>query len=207
MKNSDKILDWAVELQAIAQTALYYCKDKFDIERFQKIRDISAEMMALKSDLPIEKVKNLFCGDEGYQTPKVDTRGAIFRDEKILLVQESDGRWTLPGGWCDVDQSPAENTVKEVREEAGLEVKVDKLVAVHDRNKRNAQTYIFGVAKMFFLCTELGGEFQKNIETIDAKFFAENEIPNNLAEEKCTAEQIKLCFKAHRAEVWETVFD
>lgn len=207
MKHSDKILAWAVELQAMAQTALYYCKDKFDIERFQRIRDISAEMMTLKADLSFDKIKNLFCGDEGYQTPKIDTRGAIFRGEKILLVCESDGRWTLPGGWCDVDQSPAENTVKEVREEAGLKVTVDKLVAVHDRNKRNAQTYIFGVAKFFFLCSELGGEFQKNIETVESKFFAENEIPDNLANEKCTAEQIKLCFAAHRAEVWETVFD
>ena len=207
MKHSDKILAWAVELQAMAQTALYYCKDKFDIERFQRIRDISAEMMTLKADLSFDKIKNLFCGDEGYQTPKIDTRGAIFRGEKILLVCESDGRWTLPGGWCDVDQSPAENTVKEVREEAGLKVTVDKLVAVHDRNRRNADTYIFGVAKFFFLCSELGGEFQKNIETVESKFFAENEIPDNLANEKCTAEQIKLCFAAHRAKVWETVFD
>ena len=207
MKNSDKILDWAVELQSIAQTALYYCKDKFDLERFQRIRDISAEMMSLKSGISFDKVKDLFCGDEGYRTPKVDTRGAIFRGEKILLVCESDGRWTLPGGWCEVNLSPAENTVKEVFEEAGLKISVDKLVAVHDRNKRNARTYVFGVAKMFFLCTELGGEFQENIETVESKFFAENEIPNNLAEEKCTAEQIKLCFAAHRAEVWETVFD
>lgn len=207
MKNSDKLLAWAVELQSMAQTALYYCKDKFDTERFQRIRDISAEMMALKSEVSFDKVRNLFCGDEGYRTPKIDTRGAVFRGEKILLVQENDLRWTLPGGWCDVDQSPAENTIKEVFEEAGLKISVDKLVAVHDRNKRNAQNYIFGVVKFFFLCTEFGGEFQKNIETVASKFFAEDEIPNNLAEEKCTAEQIKLCFAAHRAKVWETVFD
>lgn len=207
MKNSDKITAWAVELQSMSQTALYYCKDKFDVERFQRIRDISAEMLTLKTDLPVKKIKNLFCGDEGYQTPKIDTRGAVFEGEKILLVQESDGRWTLPGGWCDVDQSPAENTIKEVFEEAGLKVSVEKLVAVHDRNKRNAQTYIFGVAKFFFLCKNLGGEFQKNIETVATKYFAENELPTNLAEEKCTAEQIKLCFAARRAVVWETVFD
>ena len=207
MKNSDKLTAWAVELQSLAQAGLFYSKDKFDIERFQRIRDISAEMMSFKTDLPIEKVKNLFCGDEGYQTPKIDTRGAIFDGEKILLVQESDGRWALPGGWCDVNQSPAQNTIKEVFEEAGLKVSVDKLVAVHDRNKRNAQTYVFGVAKFFFLCTNLGGEFQKNIETVDAKYFVENELPAPFAEEKCTAEQVKLCFNAHRAEVWETVFD
>ena len=207
MINQDKILDWAAELQSLSQTALFYCKDKFDIERFQRVREISAEMISLKTDLPLEKVKDLFCNGEGYQTPKVDTRGAIFKDEKILLVQESDGRWTMPGGWCDFNLSPAENTVKEVFEEAGLKISVDKLVAVHDRNKRNAENYIFGVAKFFFLCKNLGGEFQKNIETVESKYFSENEIPDNLAEEKCTAEQIKLCFKAHRSEFWETQFD
>ena len=207
MRNEDKILDWAVELQGLAQTALYYCKDKFDIERFQRIRDISAEMIALKSDVSFEEVKNLFCNDSGYCTPKIDTRGAIFKDGKILLVCESDGRWTLPGGWCDVYCSPAENTVKEVKEEAGLDVTVDKLVAVQDRARRNAETYAFGVTKIFFLCTKIGGDFQDNIETISSKYFAENEIPKNLAEEKCTAAQIKLCFEAHRAEVWETQFD
>ena len=207
MKNSDKILAWAVELQAIAQTGLYYCENKFDIERFERIRDISAEMIALKSDISTEKVKGLFFADSGYCTPKIDTRGAIFKDNKILLVQESDGRWTMPGGWCDVDCSPAENTIKEVKEEAGLDVTVDKLVAVQDRAKHNARTYAFGVAKMFFICTAVGGEFQKNIETIDSKYFSENEIPENLATEKCTAKQIKLCFQAYHAEFWETVFD
>ena len=207
MKNADKILDWAVELQALAQSALYFCKDKFDIERFQRIRDLSAEMVSLKSEVSFDTVQNLFCSDSGYCTPKIDTRGAIFLGEKILLVQESDGRWTLPGGWCEINLSPAENTVKELREEAGLNVSVEKLVAVHDRARRNARTYIFGVAKIFFLCKNLGGEFQKNIETVASKYFAEDEIPDNLAEEKCTAEQIQLCFQAHRAEVWEAVFD
>ena len=207
MKNEDKILAWAVELQAIAQTALYYCKDKFDIERFQRIREISAEMISGKSELSFSAVKNLFFSDSGYCTPKIDTRAAIFKDKKILLVCESDGRWTLPGGWCDVDCSPAENTIKEVWEEAGLDISVDKLVAVQDRARRNAKTYAFGVAKMFFLCTAHGGEFTANIETVDSKYFAENEIPENLAEEKCTAAQIKLCFQAERAEVWETIFD
>lgn len=207
MKNSDKILSWAVELQSLAQAGLYYGNDKFDIERFERIREISAEMISLKSEVSLEKVRNLFCNDDGYCTPKIDTRGAIFKDNKILLVQESDGRWTLPGGWCDVYCSPAENTIKEVKEEAGLDVAIDKLVAVQDRAKHNAQTYAFGVTKIFFLCTAKGGEFEKNIETISTKYFAENEIPENLATEKCTADQIKICFQAHYAETWETLFD
>ena len=205
--NDDKIVTWATELQSLAQAGLFYCKDKFDKERFQRVREIAAEMIASKTDLSFEKVKELFCGDEGYQTPKIDTRGAIFKDDKILLVRESDGRWTLPGGWCEYNLTPAENVVKEVKEEAGLDVSVEKLIAVHDRNRRNADTYIFGVAKFFFLCKNLGGEFTENIETIDSKYFAEDELPTNMAEEKCTSAQVKLCFKAYRADLWETEFD
>ncbi len=207
MKNSDKILAWATEIQAIAQTGLYYCTDKFDAERFQRLREISADMLAEKSALSLATVQDFFCKDVGYQTPKVDTRAAIFKDDKILLVCESDGRWTLPGGWCDVDCSPAENTVKEVREEAGLFVTVEKLVAVHDRNKRNAQTYAFGVVKIFFICIANGGFFQPNIETVKSKYFAENELPENFAAEKCTPAQVKLCFEANRTENWQVQFD
>ena len=205
--DTDKIVNWATELQSLSQTAIFYCKDKFDKERFQRVREIAAEMMTLKSGLTLDKVKDLFCGDEGYQTPKIDTRAAIFKDDKILLVREFDGRWALPGGWCEFNLSPAENVVKEVKEEAGLDVIPEKLVAVHDRNRRNADTYIFGVAKFFFLCKMTGGEFTANIETIESRYFAEDELPTSLADEKCTAEQIKLCFKAHRADFWETQFD
>ncbi len=207
MENQDRILNWAAELQSLAQAGLHYGRDKFDIERFQRIREIAAEMVALKTDSSLEKVGEWFCAEEGYQTPKIDTRGAIFKDEKILLVRESDGRWTLPGGWCDFNLSPAENVVKEVKEEAGLDVIVNKLVAVHDRARRNAGTYLFGVAKIFFLCSEIGGAFQKNIETVESKYFSENELPDNFAAEKCTHEQVRLCFAAYRSKFWETQFD
>ena len=115
-------LKWAVELQALAQAGLFYGRDKYDRERYQRIRDIAAEMMARETRLPLERVKDLFCGETGYQTPKLDTRAAVFQEGKILLVQEEDGRWSLPGGWADVDISVGENTVKEVKEEAGLDV-------------------------------------------------------------------------------------
>ena len=95
-------LDWAVELQALAQAGLHYSKDPFDLERFTRVREIAAEMLACRSGLPLEKVKDLFCGETGYQTPKLDTRAAIFQGENILLVRERDGRWSLPGGWVDV---------------------------------------------------------------------------------------------------------
>ena len=207
MKNADKFLNWAAELQSLAQAGLYYSVDKFDIERFQRIREISAEMIALKSELSFEKVTNLFCCEIGYQTPKVDTRAAIFEDEKILLVRENNGKWALPGGWCDVNKSPAENIVKEVKEEAGLDVVVNKLIAVQDRDKHNLPQYIYGVVKIFYLCTSKGGTFKENIETLESKYFSENELPSMMANEKCTSEQVKLCFEANRAEFWETQFD
>lgn len=95
---TDKLVDWAMRLQSLAQAGLTYGKDNFDLERYQEIRDISAEMMAEKAGLPIEKVKNLFCNEVGYQTPKIATRAAIFKDDKMLLVQESNGLWSIPGG-------------------------------------------------------------------------------------------------------------
>lgn len=136
MDKNEQWLKWAVELQAIAQAGLFYGKDKFDIERYERIRDIASEMVAYKSEISIEKVKDIFASEKGYQTPKIDTRAAIFKDDKILLVHEANGTWSLPGGWCDVDISVEENTIKEVKEESGLDVKVKRVIAVQDREKQ-----------------------------------------------------------------------
>ena len=199
-------LDWAVELQALAQAGLYYSKDPFDQERFQRIRDISAEMMAHKTALPLETVKDLFCGETGYQTPKLDTRAAVFQDGKILLVRETSGRWSLPGGWVDVNVSVLENTAKEVREEAGLDVIPQRLIAVQDREKHNRPVYAWKVCKLFVLCAPAGGEFRPNSETTASGYFSLEDLPP-LAEEKTTAEQVRMCFEAYRAETWETLLD
>ncbi|BAQ57928.1 conserved hypothetical protein [Lactobacillus acetotolerans] len=128
MKTNDKLIDWAIELQSLAQAGLTYGKDTFDKERYQKIREISVEMMSEKSGLPINKVKNLFCNEVGYQTPKISTRTAIFKDEKILLVKENNNRWSLPGGWCEVNLSVEENCIKETKEEAGINIKVENIL-------------------------------------------------------------------------------
>ena len=114
----DRIIRWASELQSMAQAGLYYSENPFDRERYQRIREIAAEMLAERTGLPLEKVTDLFCGGVGYQTPKVDTRGAVFQDGRILLVRERDGRWAIPGGWCEYNLSPADNTVKELKEGA-----------------------------------------------------------------------------------------
>lgn len=124
---NDRILDWAMKIQSIAQTGLAYCRDEFDRERYTELRELSAEMLAERTELPVGRVRELFCGESGYQTPKLDTRAAIVEDGRILLVRERDGRWALPGGWCDVDRSVAENTVKEALEETGLTVEAERL--------------------------------------------------------------------------------
>lgn len=202
----DKIVRWAAELQSHAQAGLFYSRDPFDLERYRRIRALSAEMMAERMGISAEKAAGLFCNDTGYQTPKVDTRAAIFQDGKILLVRERNGTWALPGGWCEYNLSPAENAVKEVKEEAGLDAAVKMLIAVQDRDKHNAPPYAYGVVKIFFLCESLGGCFTENIETSESGYFAEEELPA-LAEEKCSREQVRMCFQAYRASAWTAQFD
>ena len=159
---TDQIVEWAKELQSLAQAGLFYGRDVYDRERYQRIRDISAEMMAARTGIPAEKIADLFCGDVGYQTPKIDTRAAIFQRDRILLVCEK-GRWSMPGGWCEYNLSPKENTIKETKEEAGLDVSVKMVIAVQDRDKHNPPPYAYGVVKIFYLCKILGGEFAENI--------------------------------------------
>lgn len=206
MNHNEKWLQWAVELQSIAQAGLYYGKDQYDIERFQRIREIAAEIVSSRTDLPTAKVTDLFCNEIGYQTPKLDSRAAIFQDGRILLVKENNGTWSLPGGWVDVDLSVKENTIKEVKEEAGLDVTADRVIAVQDREKHNLPVYAYKICKIFILCTVIGGEFHQNSETLESRYFGIDELPL-LAEEKNNEEQIRMCFEAYRSEHWETVFD
>lgn len=207
--NTPNELQWvklAMELQFLSQGGITYSKDVFDIERFERIREISAEMISLGSGYITDHVKEVFCNETGFQTPKLDTRAAIFNKNKILLVKEKNGTWSLPGGWVDVNESIKTNTVKEVKEEAGLDVIPMKLIAVQDRNLHNIPLYAYGVTKAFVLCEILGGEFSANIETIESKYFSLTELPQ-LAEEKNNAQQIKMCFDAYYAKNWETIFD
>lgn len=199
-------LDWAKELQALAQTGLAYSQNPFDIERFQRIREISAEMMRAKSGLSLDMVKDLFCNETGFQTPKIDTRAAIFQDGRILLVKEKNGKWALPGGWCDVNQSIKSNTEKEVLEEAGLEVAATRIIAIQDRNRRNPPPYAYNVCKLFLLCEVKGGSFKPNIETLESRYFEQNRLPE-LDEAKNTAAQIDMCFAASHDSAWQTLFD
>lgn len=206
MTKNEIWLQWAVELQALAQAGLFYSKDPYELERYARIREIAAEMIHYKTDIPMEKVKDLFCSEIGYQTPKLDTRAAIFQDDKILLVHEANGTWALPGGWVDVDVSVEENTIKEVKEEAGLDVVARRIIAVQDREKHNLPIYAYKICKIFVLCDAVSGSFTENIETTGFHYFGLDELPL-LAEEKNNREQIEMCFHAYHAEHWETLFD
>jgi len=206
MKNNEIWLNWAVELQALAQAGLAYGKDVYDLERYQRIREISAEILSCKTGIPMDTVTGLFCSESGYQTPKLDTRAAIFQGDKILLVHENDGTWCLPGGWCDVNLSAAENVIKEVKEEAGLDVTAELVIAVQDREKHNWPVYANKICKIFFLCSVIGGEFVPNSETTETRYFGLENLPV-LATEKVTEEQIRMCFEAKDAPHWVTRFD
>ena len=206
MNKNEKWLEWAVELQSLAQAGLYYGKDIFDKERYERIRDIASEMVAFKTDIPSDKVKDLFCCETGYQTPKLDSRAAIFKGDKILLVQEKNGRWSLPGGWVDVNISVKENVINDVKDEAGLDVTADMVIAVQDREKHNLPVYAYKVCKIFVLCSVICGEFEENSETVQSDYFGIDELPE-LSLEKNNEEQIKMCFDAYYSDNWKTYLD
>ena len=202
-----KWLDWVQRLQAIAQDGLTYTENPFDVERYKQLRELAAEIAAEHTNTPQPVIADLFEREEGYATPKLDCRAAVFRGDRILLVQEkADGLWTLPGGWIDVGESPSEAVAKEAREEAGYEVRPRKLIAVHDRRIHNRPPVIWHIYKLFFLC-DLTGEAEKSeLETDGVGFFAEDDLPP-LSTGKTSPEQIALCYKHYRNRELPTEYD
>jgi ADP-ribose pyrophosphatase YjhB (NUDIX family) len=201
-------IDWAKRLQALAQTGLTYAANPYDVERYEAVRHIAAEMAANRSDSALPKVLDLFSGDAGYATPKVDVRGVIFHNNALLLVRErSDERWTLPGGWADVGESPSECVVREVFEESGFQVRVKKLLAVYDRSQHpHEPPFPFHVYKLFFACEIFGGEATRSSETDEVGFFTRDVIPP-LSLTRVTPEQIERVFDHQRHPDWPTDFD
>jgi ADP-ribose pyrophosphatase YjhB (NUDIX family) len=188
-------LDWCKRLQALAQNGLTFAQDAYDIERYRAIRRIAAEMLADASGVEPAAVLGLLEMQTGYATPKVDVRGVVFRDDKLLLVREkSDGRWTVPGGWADVCESPAESVEREILEESGFVTRATKILAVLDRGKHpHEPPFAFHVYKIFVRCTLLGGSEAVSSETDAAGFFGEAEIPE-LSLSRVTPAQIRRRF-------------
>lgn len=206
MNENTQWLQWAMELQSLGQAGEAYANNAFDEERYVRIREIAAEMMASGSGLPQARVMDLFCNEVGYQTPKLDTRTAIVQEDKILLVQESDGLWMLPGGWADVGLTTRENAAKETLEEAGLVTRPLRLIALLDRSRNNPGASPYSIQKAFVLSEVISGAFSPNPETLASGFFSLDALPP-LAEQKTTRAQIAMCLEAAKAEHWETVFD
>lgn len=199
---------WAQELQFLAQCSLAYSKDKFDRERSERIREIACEMLSFKYDLPLEKIKMDFAGEIGYQTPKVETRAAVIKDNKILLVKEQfDGKWALPGGYQDVNMSIRENIIKESSEEAGAVVNPIKVVAVLDYNRHHHVNFPLGMVKIFVLCEYINHSFNENTETLGAEFYSLDDLPE-LSLTRTTKKQLEMCFECYKdPENWDTIFD
>jgi ADP-ribose pyrophosphatase YjhB (NUDIX family) len=203
-----KWLEWARSLQAISQNGLMYAVNEYDIERYNQIKDIAAKMMSSNSDGDFKYIKDLFDNVEGYATPKVDVRGVIFQDKKILLVKEKeDGAWALPGGWADPNETPSESIEREVFEESGFVVKAKKILALYDRTKQgHTPLFPFHVYKIFFLCTLIGGKKALSNETEDVDFFEEDNIPE-LSHSRVSLTQIKRFFEHYRDSTLQTDFD
>jgi len=200
-------LEWAKRLQAAAQNGLAYNPDPFNLERYEAVRRVAAEMMAAHSDAVADRIGDLFAGQVGHATPKVDVRGVVFREHQVLLVKERvDGRWSLPGGWADVYDSPSEATVREIWEESGYRTRATKVLAVYDRSKQGHPPFPFHTYKIFFLCELLGGTPTSSIETDDVGFFDEHDLPE-LSVGRVTQAQIGRFFAHYRDPTLPTDFD
>ena len=194
-----KWLKWAKSLQAEAQNGLTFSQNDFERERYNHILDIAAEMMASNSDADFGYIKGLFQDVEGYMTPRVDVRGVVFKDDKVLLVKEkSDGGWTLPGGWADPNETPSQSVEREVFEESGFQVKTTKVLAIFDRAKQgHTPPFPYHVYKLFFLCELKGGKKTTSIETDVVDWFLEDDIPA-LSSARTTISQLRRFFEHHR---------
>ena len=201
-------LKWAKQLAALSQNGLTYAENPYDIERYEKVREIAVEMMAAQSGLDAKTLLTIFAREEGYATPKVDVRGVVFRDGKILLIKERlDDRWSLPGGWADPGQSPSESVVREIFEESGYEAQARRLLAVYDRSKHpHEPPSPFHIYKLFFLCEITGGSPKTSYETTAVDFFAENDIPE-LSITRILPFQIARMFEHYRDPNLPTDFD
>ncbi len=207
MTQEPQWLKIAREVRAIAQTGLAFSADGFDQQRYQRLRELAALLMAQSSAAEHEPLLELLRQEKGYATPKVDVRGAAFVEGRVLMVREiSDGKWTLPGGWADVNQTAGECVVREIAEESGFKARALKLAAVYDYQKRNPPRHIDSIYKMFFICEIVGGAARASDETSEVAFFPRHELPP-LSLGRTTAAQIDRMFD-HRAQpLLATEFD
>jgi ADP-ribose pyrophosphatase YjhB (NUDIX family) len=207
MTQEPRWLRLAREMSAMAQTGLTFSKDPYDRLRYERLRELAAEMLAQGSAADYEIILESLRGESGYATPKVDVRGAAFRDDRVLLVREiTDGKWTLPGGWADVNQTAAQCVVREIAEESGFQARPLKLAAVHDYQTRNHPHHKDSIYKLMFICEITGGEARPSNETSEVGFFARGSLPP-LSIGRSTEAQIELMFRHRDNPALATEFD
>jgi ADP-ribose pyrophosphatase YjhB (NUDIX family) len=203
-------LQWAREIQAIAQTGLTFSQDPFDRDRYAALRRLSARIMAEHTDADLTRIQELFESETGYATPKVGVRAAVFDTAgRILMVRETadQNRWSLPGGWADVNQTPTQSAVREVFEESGYQVRVLKLAAVWDRARQAHPPLPFSIVRMFFICALEGGTPKTSIETSEVAWFAEPDVPADLSLRRTLPHHIQRMFAHSREPGLMTEFD
>jgi ADP-ribose pyrophosphatase YjhB (NUDIX family) len=192
--NPPRWLQWAREIQALAQTGCHYAASEYDRERYRRLMEIAAEITADHTEIGYEAIRDCFRAQVGYATPRIDVRGAVFRDGKLLLVKERlDGGWTMPGGWADVGDTPAESVEREVLEEAGLRARAHKVIGVYDAN-RMGPLELFHAFKIVFLCDLIAGEPSPGVETSEVAFFGPSEIPMQFSGERTSLRHIQDAF-------------
>ncbi len=202
-----RFLEWAREIQALAQTSLHYAHDDFERARCRRLMEIAAEMIAQNSDAQFLQLCWAFNAQKGYATPKVDVRAAVFRDGMLLMVKErADGGWTMPGGWADVGDVPSQAAERETLEESGFTVKARKVVGVYDAN-RTGPPEVFHAFKIVFLCDLLGGEARLSNETSGVSWVSKEAVPSNLSGERTLPRHIEDAFAALDTPDLPTVFD
>jgi ADP-ribose pyrophosphatase YjhB (NUDIX family) len=200
-------IDLARRLLALSQTGLHFTQAEYDRERYREIADIASALLAEDSGRDARQLRQTWFVEDGYSTPKIDVRGAIFRDNRALLVRESsDGKWTLPGGWADINDTPRRAVEKEIEQESGFTARAAKLAAVYDRNAHGHPPYLFHAWKMFFICDITGGEARTSYETTAVEFFAVDALPE-LSTGRSTATQIRRMYEHHLHRDWATEFD
>ena len=200
-------LHWAREIQAISQTGYHYDENEYQRERYHRLAEIAAEIFSSYSSIALEPLAGLFHAQVGYATPRVDVRGAVFHNGRLLMVQERmDNGWTLPGGWADVGDVPSQAAEREVYEEAGFHVRARKVVGVYDAN-RSGPLEIFHAFKVVFLCDLISGEARSSNETSAVAFFGPDQIPEHLSGERTKPRHILDAFAASKDPGWMTVFD
>ena len=202
-------LIWAREIQGVAQTGLAFSKDPYDLERYHALRDLSVRIVREHTGVDPVRIADLFASDTGYASPKLGVRAGVFdADGRILMVREtSDGGWTLPGGWGEVNQTPAESVVREVFEESGYRVRPIKVAAVWDRSRQGHPASPVSVAKVMFVCALEGGTPTPSLETSEIAWFAEADVPSDLSLRRTLPHQIARMFAHWRDPSLPTEFE